>query len=550
MIDALNVWLVLALTSIASFGAREPFSAFVNKTVIENDEPITLTLEYLGQTDEEPDLAGLEKLFTIVSRQTSSQSSFMNGNFSQKTSWILQIFPHGNEKTVTIPAIKLKSDWSTPITLTRSSNSKRVNDDGVMLTVTVDKKKVYVNAELILNIELKLAVPVQNGSLSRPQIGDAIVEPLIEDGQSELIENGIRYTIIKRSYAIFPSKVGRLLISPVVFKGVLARERGLGHGWPGFFGGGKQVFSRSEEIIVEVMDVPASYPKDQAFLPLKSFIVVESFNDPNQRFLVNKAITRQFEMKAKGTLASFLPVILPPTIDNLQIYAEPGQKNNKNLEDGLEASSQFAHVYMPTAPGQIVVPEQIIYWWDTQADKLRTTVIRSLALDVSGPMPKELDGAVKKSEENAHQSETALDVPSRRWSWPIIIAVVLSLLFIGLLVFLLVAWVRMREFASGKELPLGQQRRQRIKNVIAACAVGDGKLALHHLARLRLWLEQQGEKDHAAAVDLLIRELESVLFGHQNRMAVDIVLAHIKKGVKKLRATSPKIKLLAPLYPN
>src|SRR5579871_236879 len=238
MIDALNVWLVLALTSIASFGAREPFSAFVNKTVIENDEPITLTLEYLGQTDEEPDLAGLEKLFTIVSRQTSSQSSFMNGNFSQKTSWILQIFPHGNEKTVTIPAIKLKSDWSTPITLTRSSNSKRVNDDGVMLTVTVDKKKVYVNAELILNIELKLAVPVQNGSLSRPQIGDAIVEPLIEDGQSELIENGIRYTIIKRSYAIFPSKVGRLLISPVVFKGVLARERGLGHGWPGFFGGG------------------------------------------------------------------------------------------------------------------------------------------------------------------------------------------------------------------------------------------------------------------------------------------------------------------------
>ncbi len=168
------------------------------------------------------------------------------------------------------------ADWSSPIVITQAVNVERKNADGIALHVTTDKAKVYQNAELILNIEIKTALPLQSGTLNKPEIKDAIVEPLVEEGQSESIENGIRFIVVKRSYAVFPSKPGRLIIPSVVFRGIARQDRGLGGSWPGFFGGGQQVFARSPEIVIEVLDMPASYPKDQAFLPLKGTPVIES----------------------------------------------------------------------------------------------------------------------------------------------------------------------------------------------------------------------------------------------------------------------------------
>ncbi len=70
-------WLFRGMTALfwASIlvAAASPFRAIVDKTTIANGETLTLKLEFHGQTEEEPDFGELERQFTIVSRQQSSE---------------------------------------------------------------------------------------------------------------------------------------------------------------------------------------------------------------------------------------------------------------------------------------------------------------------------------------------------------------------------------------------------------------------------------------------------------------------------------------------
>src|SRR6185437_3907824 len=65
-----------------------------------------------------------------------------------------------------------------------------MDERGVTLSLKADAQSVYVNAQLIVTIELKTTLPLRNGNISKPEIKDAIFESLVEDDQREVSENG------------------------------------------------------------------------------------------------------------------------------------------------------------------------------------------------------------------------------------------------------------------------------------------------------------------------------------------------------------------------
>ncbi len=145
-------------------------------------------------------------------------------------------------------------------------------------------------------------------------------------------------------------------------------------------------------------------------------------------------------MKAKGTLPSFLPTIKAPSIDHVQIYDENGEKQKEVQEDGMLARTKFSHVYLPTFPGKITIPSHVIYWWDTEADKLRTTEIRSLTLDVVGALPDTNAGAIPAGEGSL---ATKVDQLNSGPNWPKMLFTVVCI--IGLVLVLGVIWLVARK---------------------------------------------------------------------------------------------------------
>jgi hypothetical protein len=201
----------------------------------------------------------------------------------------------------------------------------------VDLSATTDETSVYVNAQVVLTVLLKVAAPMRSGSLAKPEIKNAVIETLLEDEQQEIVEDGITKQLFKRSYAIFPEKPGILIIPSIGFEGVLISERGDGF-FPGFFSQGRRVKLGSKAISIEVKDIPKNYPAGEPFLPLKSFSISEAFAEEKPKFEVNKAATRRFEIKAVACLPSLLRPLKAPKVDGVQIYGDTGQKL-QNISD-------------------------------------------------------------------------------------------------------------------------------------------------------------------------------------------------------------------------
>src|SRR5580704_19725914 len=159
-------------------GASSPFMAHVDKTQISAGETLTLTLEFAGSTKEEPDLSGLEQDFSIISRQSSSESTFVNGDFRAKTSWILELMPKKSTRELVIPPLKLGQHIASAITITQLEEKASAKSDGIDLRAFTDRDKVYVNGQVIFHIEIKTSLPLRNGSLSKLELQNAIIEPL------------------------------------------------------------------------------------------------------------------------------------------------------------------------------------------------------------------------------------------------------------------------------------------------------------------------------------------------------------------------------------
>ena len=543
----------LLLLAFSSFAKN--FSAHVDKTTLSNGDSLSLTLEYDEQTNDKPDFTPIEKEFTIVSKQTAQESNFINGNHRAKTSWILELLPKSSAKNLTIPSIKLGQLSSSPIAIVQADQSASTRKEGILVTMTADRREVYINGELVVTIIIKTPLALRNASLSKLEIKDAIVEPLIEGERNEEVENGIKYSLFKQTYAVYPNKAGALAIPPVVFRGIAAPSRHGGQGIRGLFSNGSSVSTRSNEVLVTVKDVPPSFPKGHQFVPLKSFVIIESFDESNPVFEVNKATSRRFEVKAKGALSSYLPKIATPSIKDLQIYAESGTRVQKNEADGMLASAKFSHIYMPLAPGHLVVPEQVIYWWDVDEDKLKKATIRALDLDVKGdaivPSAKPPIALEQPVVEKSPATKTApIPTTSVDYRWPILALVFLLLWLSTLALFLWQRRLKGAKTASAEDLSSEQAFIDRVKATSSACDSNDAKNVYRTLKNLLSWIERH-DTEVIGTQELLAlhQELERSLYDREGHTSTEVIV-QIKRCVKELRLARSAKLLIAPLYPS
>ena len=477
----LAIFLVLLLVSQA---LRADVTASLSSQTVHEGDTVTLIVESNDRNQSgEPDLAGLQQEFEILGTRNSRQTQIINGRRTDRQQWHIELAPR-NSGTVTIPAIRVGEDETTPLQLLVKKQPAAVaagSGQPVFIKVQIEPADgaAYVQQQIQYTLQLYFREPLAEGSFDGPNVENALVERLGEDRQYETTVKGERYQVIERRHAIFPEQSGKLLIPAVVFDGRMTgalqeRSAGMSSMMERFIGRnllrapGKRIRLRSREILLDVSARPAAYD-GQYWLPSEQVVLRDSWAEGPPEFHAGEPVTRTITLEAKGLESSHLPEIRLPEPAGMRLYPEKPEHATRTDGEWVYGSRQQAVAYVPAASGRVMIPEIRVDWWDTRKQQQRSAVLPAWEVNVlpgeTGSVqqpPAPLDPAEEASSHGeANVAEVASDqVPRRDTGWPWIL--LLAGLAVALLLLLLLLQRRhyQRSVAetTGTQGPAGKQQ--------------------------------------------------------------------------------------------
>jgi len=194
------------------------------------------------------------------------------------------------------------------------------------------------------------------------------------------------------------------------------------------------VNTESEGIITGVLNTPESsfsIERPEELNGIDSFIVsrgvtltVDGEFDPDKSYAIGEAITQTFTITASDTPAMMIPELNLFTIneaskktaqsspderqqsslDGISIYRKPAQIFDKSNRGSLLGTRIESFTYIFEKTGNYDLPEQKIYWWDSQSNTLEELVIPATSWTVSG------GGLLKEQQVNNAISDIRLDL--------------------------------------------------------------------------------------------------------------------------------------------
>ena len=365
-------------------------SAHVDRNVITQNDTLELTLE-LSDQDGTPDLDPLEQDFTVLNNARSNRISIVNGRVDTRNEWVLTLAPkHAGE--IKIPALVVGNKHTDPIIVKVVAGKAAAAGNDVLLESSVDVSTVDVQAQLIYTLRLLHGVDLKEGSLSVPDLPNAIVERLGEDTSSEVLREGRRYRVVERKYAVFPQTSGTFKIPAAEFSGK-AVARG-GSPFDSFFnrrfgadpfdqvfGGGQVVHARSNEIVVNV----TPQPKDALggwWLPAKNVKLSEEWAPSPPQFRVGEPVTRTLVLEADGLMAQQLPDVGQSDIAGVKLYPDQPTKETSARPSGVLAKKTVKIALIATRPGKLQLPPVEVKWWNTQQRMVQVATLPVRVIDV------------------------------------------------------------------------------------------------------------------------------------------------------------------------
>lgn len=390
MVNRLFLWLVLLCLAVPALSQQSPsqqapsLSAFVDRTDISINDVITLTIRIdatLGNT--RPALAGLNRDFEQVGG-VATRSTYTNngGDIQSWTEYSLMLRPL-TTGTLTIPSFRVGAEVSSPITITvgEATQTSGTGSDEIYLESEVSKEDIYVQEQLLYTIKIFYSIGFDQGAqLTSPQVADAVVQQLGSDENYQQVVNGIGYNVTERRFVIFPQASGQLVIPPVYFSASVGRRSGINR----FFSNNstmREINLTSDTHTITVNPRPPNVP-GQTWLPAAQLTLEESWSGDLDNIEVGDAITRNITLTAQGLSSSLLPGIEYADQPGLKFYPDQPVREDAADRDGVVGKRSEGTAIVASQPGEYLLPEVRMPWWNTVTDTLETAVLPERTLTV------------------------------------------------------------------------------------------------------------------------------------------------------------------------
>jgi hypothetical protein len=360
--------------------------ASVDRANVELNESFTLKVTVDSAIDTIPDPSALEADFRIGATSQLSNTTIVNGQISRSRTWtyVLMALRDGD---LLIPPVVVGSEQSNPLYITVAPQSNALPGEAdIFVTSEVDFAESYVQAQVLYTVKVYRSVATRQPRLSEPGITgvEIIAEVAGEERSYESILNGKSYNVVERVYALFPQQSGELNIAPARFEARVLRDGRIT---------GRKVFS-SEPINIVVSPIPpppAGFP-DAAWLPAQHVELSEDWSRDPGSLPAGEPITRHIMVTAVGQLSTQIPVIEPDTPDGVKIYPDKPELRVVADGSGMRASRKDQYAMIGITPGEVVLPELQLPWWDVtrgewQIASLPPTTISILPSANAMPVP-------------------------------------------------------------------------------------------------------------------------------------------------------------------
>ncbi len=443
---------------------------------------INETVQLVIQTDEiansvRPDLSPLEKNFSLLGTSVNQNISIINGQQVAEKKWVTELEPKA-VGSFTIPSIQVGSEMTRPLRLTvlPEDPANSVSGRDIMVELEVSPSEIFVQQQAVITVRLFLGVNLLDGSLTDPEPGNTDVRRLGKDTQFSTTISGREYRVVERKYAIFPRASGELQIPAIRFQGLSQDSASGSRVFSNLFNQGTRISAKSNSGKIMVKPPHPSF-NGREWLPAGELVIEEISNVLDQAQL-GQPITRQIQIRATGLAAEQLPELVFPQSSNYRMY--PERPVLKSGTDGQNITSSLTQsiAFIASIPGEISMPGLEINWWNTQLNKVETTVLPEIKLNVTEAIPDQppearllVDSATADQQSTPlRQSKNAMDA---FWRWTSLA------LLVGWLLTSAYFWRRLRNHPGPEheeERPEPATKPSRLlSEVKLACQHGDAR---------------------------------------------------------------------------
>ncbi len=483
------VFTVLVLLAIFSSFCTAEITVSADRNPVSLNESFNLTFDVTGASGDDPDFAPLQQDFQILSTSQNSYFNMVNGQISSSKQWTLTLIPHA-AGTIKIPPIAFGNDTSPMVEIEVKDASGATDgkqDEYVFLEASVSTHNPYVQAQVLYTLKLYRSVDTDKAQLIDPVVeqGTAVIERVDEDKVYDLVLDGKIWQVVERNFAIYPQTSGIVKIEPVTFTGQIVSNS---YGYGLFGRSPSTVIRRSKEVVLEVRPIPAAFTGNN-WLPANNLTIAEQWSVDPANLQEAEPVTRTLILNATGLTASQLPELPTWNLANLKYYPDQPALSDVKTSNGITGTRSEKAAIIPNRPGNYVLPEISIPWWNTTTDKLEYAVVPEHTIQVKpGAASTGAPGNVQQSQtqqaaviESSAGPEVATDfvpVPQASyWKW-----ISMSLLVLWLST-LLVWWQRSRQRIQPASVVADRKGKpdSAAKQVLAACTRNDP-----HSTRLQL----------------------------------------------------------------
>lgn len=362
----------------------ENLTASVDRDTIGLEETFTLRLRYDAQVNATPDYDLLRRHFDILSTQSGTNMTIVNGRTEASTEWVIALAPKKIGKWL-IPSFNIQGAVSDAIEITVEGKSRtpKQGGDNVSVELETDKDSAYVQEQIIVTVRLYTAVALSGVNLEPLNVPNALIVQL-DEKQYQTNINNRPHIVAETRYALYPQKSGELVIPSLLYQ--VSVDNGQSGMWNRLYGNNNNVLRlRTDEQHLTVSPAPTTTPdgaKDQPWIPAKNITLKEHWSAGIDTLKVGEPITRSITLLADGLTAGQIPPLVFEEVEGLTFYQDQAQTDDQKNEQGNVGTRIETIAIIPNRSGDFTLPAINVHWWDTQEKTVKTATLDSVTLHV------------------------------------------------------------------------------------------------------------------------------------------------------------------------
>jgi hypothetical protein len=413
-----------------------------------------------------PDFNPLSHDFQIHGTAHQASYVYSNGQSKASTRWTVTLIPKQTGR-LTIPGIQIGRAQSPPthiLVTTRPqahhASTQHTPDTALFIKNTLNTNKPYINQQVLYTVKIYHNTSILDASYQPPSLGDALILPLGENHQSEVIEHGRPYLIEEQNYAFFPQKSGTQLIFPPRFQALIYDDVP------------RRTAAAGTSQSLDVQAIPEGF-SSSTWLPAHAISLTEHYDKSNLTLDEGSTLTRTIMIKTTGLPAELIPAFDFPKNDAFNQYPEPPTLNTTVQGNSVLGSATYKIRYLFNQAGDITIPEHTIRWFNTHTLKTMHATLPAYTLHINARSSKPSVSTSKPTPQiiptPPHTSSTLTQTT------PITHALLKHASMVGVLLIFAMFYLLIRKKNQRKQAI----RHRALKSIKRACHANQPKAAQH-----------------------------------------------------------------------